>query len=146
MKKVFTCLALCLLIALCATTFAQAANPTYDFSYGLSDRNLWVDASSKNNKVYTDRGYVVYVDEIDCDTTTYGVCFNSVKYEGNSDLIISENDSRIEGEYLWTKRTGRYEKGYEDASRGFHCIASRADDDSTPGTIYSVSGRWNSDT
>lgn len=66
-------------------------------SYKGEQGDMFIKKYNRNNKVYTNRGFVIHASGINCDTSTAGIMFTSVKYSGNSDLIIACNDSRIEG-------------------------------------------------
>lgn len=141
MKKLrLIILSLCALSVLAFSGTAFATNPTYDFELENTGQDFNVDSGSTNKKVYTDRGWTLYVDNLSIDEDSAGMCFVPFRKNSGGTYVKS-------GKQKWMTRvrstTGKYETGQAVAD-AYYRIAARIDDDYDG--PFSASGSWNSDT
>lgn len=118
---------------------ALAANVPYGFSLQNTGQTFNYDSGSGNNKVYTNRGWTLYVDSISVTSGSAGMAFVPVRYYDSA--------WRVSGIPKWVTRvkslTGAYGSGQAVANTTYR-IAARIDD-AYQGP-FSASGTWNSDT
>lgn len=133
-------LSLCALSVLAVSGTAFAANAPFDFELTNNGQTFTVDSGSTNKKVYTDRGWTIYVDSISINSDSAGICFVPFRNSTGSTYVKS-------GNVKWIKRvrstTGTYGTGEAVANKNYR-IAARMDD--AYYDIFVASGEWNSDT
>lgn len=140
-KKSFRGLLLALAAALAmlfVPSVAGAANQPYVFSLGNTGQTYNVYTATSNKKVYTDRGWVLYVDNIS----------NAQGYGVNCRLFYKSSGSYYRGSNgHWRKTTGRtvgsFAQNQAVKNRSYY-IGARIDDDYYGTT--DLDGRYNSDT
>jgi len=147
MKKRMGAMVLCVSLVLCIATTALAANPAFDFNLTqIGTRNVKVDVSSANNKVYINDGWTIHLTSLACDTGHAGVAFMPVLYVGApNDYWVSETAWIVDANYRWlkapTSTTGTYKSNVQT---GNHAMAARNDDQNSTNAL--AKGTWNADT
>lgn len=129
------------------TTTAFAINPPFDFNLTqIGTKNVLVDVSSSNSKVYLNRGWTIHLTFLACDTGYSGVAFMPVQYYGAaSDYWVGDTAWIVDANYRWLKQptstTGTYKSNVAQVN---HAMAARNDDRNLTNAL--ASGTWNADT